>query len=158
MSVTAKDTDGEDNIYDALLNIIYKMEDHIKDGYDDKLKKYVKWISNPTNEAENFADRWAIEGSKREQFFNDWLAKLKADFGGLGNNLNRMNLNESLIKSFGEAPVTKTFSDLGNRRKVLTESGGNYIDRKQGVVGAAVAGLTNVAKVSSHNFHGNEQS
>lgn len=74
--------------------------------------KSVKWISNPTNEAENFADRWAIEGSKREQFFNDWLAKLKADFGELGDNFNRMNLNESLIKSFGEAPVTKTFSDL----------------------------------------------
>lgn len=157
-TLAAKSYDGEDNIYDALLSIIYKMEDHIKDGYDDKLKKYVKWISNPTNEAENFADRWAIEGSKREQFFNDWLAKLKADFGGLGDNFNRMNLNESLIKSFGEAPVTKTFSDLGNRRRVLTESGRNYIDRKQGVVGAAVTGLTNVAKVSGHNFHGNEQS
>ncbi len=101
-TLAAKAYDGEDNIYDALLSVIYKMEDHIKEGYDDKLKKYVKWISNPTNEAENFADRWAIEGSKREQFFYDWLDKLKADFGGLSENFNRMNLNESLIKSFGK--------------------------------------------------------
>lgn len=154
-TLAAKAYDGEDNIYDALIKIINNMENYIVERYDDDLRKNVKYISNPTNDSENFADRWAIEGSKREQFFYDWLNRLKTEFNGLGNNFNRMNLNESLIKSFGEAPVTKTFFDLGNRRRVLTESGGNYVDRKAGVVGAAV-GLTNVAKVNAHNFHGNE--
>lgn len=155
-TLAAKAYDGEDNIYDALLNIINNMEDHIEDRYDHHTGGYVKWISNPTNEQENFADRWSIPDSKRERFFYDWLDRLKLEFNGLGNNFNRMNLNESLKKSFGDAPVTKTFSDIGNRTKILTENGDNYADRKLGVMGAVSATLSNVTKVKAHNFHGKE--
>ena len=45
---------------------------------------------------------------------------------------------------------------MKHRMRLLTESGNNHVDRKAGVVGSAVAGLTNVAKVSAHNFHGND--
>ncbi|MDQ1167336.1 nucleotidyltransferase [Flavobacterium sp. SORGH_AS_0622] len=156
-TLAAEAYNGEDNIYDAFINVINNMENYIEIRFDDNLRKNIKWISNPTNNSENFADRWTVDGSKREQFFYDWLTKLKTEFNGLGDNFNRMNLNESLQKSFGTEPVTKTFSDVGNRRRLLTESGGNYVDRKTGVIGAAIAGLTNVAKVNAHNFHGNEQ-
>jgi len=155
-TLATKSYDGEDNITDALLSIVNNMGNHIEEKYDYDLKRNVKWISNPVNEVENFADRWALPGSKREAFFNDWLEQLKVDFGIFQSPFNRINLSESLKKSFGKEPVTKTFSDVGNRMRSLTESGNNHVDRKAGVVGSAVAGLTNVAKVSPHNFHGND--
>ncbi|MNL35858.1 hypothetical protein D3C87_1579110 [compost metagenome] len=131
------------------------MGNHIEARYDNG-DRDVKWISNPTNGAENFADRWALPGSNREQFFYDWLERLKEDFDCLGDNFNRMNLNESLKKSFGEASVTKTFSDIGNRSRMLTEAGENYADRKSGIIGAVGATLSSASKVKSHNFHGKE--
>ena len=155
-TLAAKSYSGEDNITDALLSIVNNMGNHIEEKYDYELNRYVKWISNPVNETENFADRWALQGSKREAFFNDWLEQLKVDFGIFKSPFNRINLSESLKKSFGSEPVTKTFSDVGNRMRLLTESGNNHVDRKAGVVGSAIAGLTNVAKVSAHNFHGND--
>ncbi|MDN3709004.1 hypothetical protein QW060_18170 [Myroides ceti] len=155
-TLAAKSYNGEDNITDALLSIVNNMGNHIEEKYDYELNRYVKWVSNPVNETENFADRWALQGSKREAFFNDWLEQLKVDFGIFQSPFNRINLSESLKKSFGSEPVTKTFSDVGNRMRLLTESGNNHVDRKAGVVGSAIAGLTNVAKVSAHNFHGND--
>lgn len=155
-TLAAKAYDGEDNITDALLSIVNNMGNHIEEKYDYDLNRYVKWVSNPVNETENFADRWTLPGSKREAFFNDWLEQLKVDFGIFQSPFNRINLSESLKKSFGNEPVTKTFSDVGNRMRSLTEAGNNHVDRKAGVVGSAVAGLTNVAKVSAHNFHGND--
>lgn len=155
-TLAAKSYNGEDNISDALLSIVNNMGSHIEEKYDYELNRYVKWVSNPVNETENFADRWALQGSKREAFFNDWLERLKVDFGIFQSPFNRINLSESLKKSFGSEPVTKTFSDVGNRMRLLTESGNNHVDRKAGVVGSAIAGLTNVAKVSAHNFHGND--
>lgn len=155
-TLAAKSYNGEDNITDALVSIVNNMGNHIEEKYDYELNRYVKWVSNPVNETENFADRWVLQESKREAFFNDWLEQLKVDFGIFQSPFNRINLSESLKKSFGSEPVTKTFSDVGNRMRLLTESGNNHVDRKAGVVGSAIAGLTNVAKVSAHNFHGND--
>ncbi len=156
-TLATKAYDSEDNIVDALTNIVNTMGDYIEEKYDYKQGMYVKWVSNPVNEEENFADRWAIEGSKREKFFYDWLDKLKEDFGIFNTDFNRMNLNESLQKSFGSAPVTKTFSDVGDRMKLLTDSGNNFIDRKAGLVGAVITGLENINPVKEHKFYGNEE-
>ncbi|WP_378106313.1 nucleotidyltransferase [Chryseobacterium sp. sg2396] len=156
-TLAAKSYDGEDNIADALLNIIDNMESHIANRYDYATNRYIKWISNPVNEAENFADRWALLGSKREDFFNDWIKQLKTDFKIFQSSFNRINLSESLQKSFGNEPVTRTFSAIGNKMRMLTEAGNNNIDRKLGLVGTATTGLSSVSKVQSHNFFGNDQ-
>lgn len=155
-TLAAKSYRGEDNIMDALLGIINNIENHIEERYDGKLKRYVKWVSNPVNEEENFADRWALHESKREIFFYNWIKQLKIDFGIFQSPFNRINLSESLKKSFGNEPVTKTFSDVGNRMRLLTESGNNHVDHKQGLVGAATAAISSVSKVQSHNFFGND--
>ena len=147
---------GEDNILDALINIISRMESFIETRLDEKTGKYIKWISNPVKTSENFADRWALPNSKRERFFKEWIEKLKLDFGVFNAPFNRISLSESLKKSFGEAPVNKTFSDIGNSMRILTENGNNNVDRNLGIVGTSVAGLTEVAKVQPHKFYGKE--
>lgn len=147
---------GEADIIDALWGVINRMESEIEFKYVPEYGKEIEWISNPTNVSENFADRWNDEYSVRRENFYSWLKQVKIDLRDAESKSGLHNISESLKASFGEAPVTKTFSDLGNRQRLLTESGGNYVDRKVGVVGAAIAGLTNVAKVKAHNFHGNE--
>ena len=66
---------GEDNIMDALLNVVNNMENHIETRIDPATGRRIRWISNPVKTSENFADRWALPNSKREKFFLDWIGK-----------------------------------------------------------------------------------
>jgi hypothetical protein len=145
-TLAARAYQGEENVYEALVNVVNTMENYIQEKYSVELGKWIKCISNPVNDTENFADKWTIPGSKRQKFFYEWLDKLKRDFNSLSNVQNKSLLNESLKSSFGEAPVTKTFTDLGNRRRLMTEAGNNYADRKTGIVGAMSAGLSSLSK------------
>lgn len=156
-TLAAHSYDGEDNVIDALTNILANMRNHIEVRYDGKLGKNIKWISNPVNPEENFADRWPLPESKREKFFNDWLDKAKEDFLKINTSSNRIMLNESLQSSFGSEPVKKTFSEVGNRMRMLTEDGNNHVDRKLGVLGTATVGLSSVSKIKPHNFFGNDK-
>lgn len=155
-TLAARAYNGEDNIMDALINIINNMERFIEPRFDEETGKTIKWVYNPVKTSENFADRWALPNSKRERFFKEWIEKLKLDFGIFNSTFNRISLSESLKKSFGDAPVTKTFSDIGNNMRVLTENGNNNVHRNLGLVGTAVTGLTDVSKVQPHKFFGNE--
>lgn len=152
---------GEAELIDALWGVISHMESEIEfvDANGQKVEKangVTEWISNPTNVTENFADRWNDKDSVRRENFYRWLEQVKVDLKDAESKSGLQNISESLKGAFGKESVTKTFTDLGNRRRLLTESGNNHVDRKAGIVGSAVAGLTNVAKVSAHNFHGND--
>jgi len=65
----------EQNLYKALRHIADHMAQNVKD------KDGVKWVANPVNKAENFADRWP--DSPREQMFNEWIDKLRRDMDRL---------------------------------------------------------------------------
>lgn len=145
---------GEEELIDALWGVVNRMENEIEFKLDPRLGKEVEWISNPTNISENFADRWNDEGSVRRENFYRWLAQVKADLRDVQSKTGLHNISESLKNSFGKDAVLKTFSDYGNRSRLLTESGNNYADRKSGILGTVGATLSNVSKVKAHNFHG----
>lgn len=145
---------GEEELIDALWGVVNRMEDEIEFKLDPRLGKEVEWISNPTNVSENFADRWNDEGSVRRENFYRWLDQVKADLSDAQSKTGLQNISESLKNSFGKDAVLKTFSDYGNRSRLLTESGNNYADRKSGILGTVGATLSNVSKVKAHNFHG----
>jgi hypothetical protein len=144
---------GENNIVDALMTVIKGMENHILHNNPHTGAEEI-WVPNPVNPLENFADRWALPESKREKFFYDWLNKLKSDFQILETPFTRIQLSESLQRSFGDKPVEKTFSDIGSRMKILTEEGSNTIDRKEGLIGSAISGNATENKIPPHNFYG----
>jgi hypothetical protein len=146
----------EAELIDALLGVISRMESEITFKYAPEYGKEIEWISNPTNVTENFADRWNDEGSVRRENFYSWLRQLKIDLREVVSKSGLHNISESLKTSFGEEPVKKTFTDLGNRRRLATESGNNFADRKVGILGVIGADVTNASKVKAHNFHGNE--
>lgn len=145
---------GEEELIDALWGVVNRMENEIEFKLEPSLGKEVEWISNPTNISENFADRWNDEGSVRRENFYRWLDQVKADLRDAQSKTGLHNISESLKNSFGKDAVLKTFSDYGNRSRLLTESGNNYADRKSGILGTVGATLSNVSKVKAHNFHG----
>jgi hypothetical protein len=63
----------EPTIAGALQSILTGMDRYIED------RGGTAWVANPVNPAENFADKWAEESRKRDNFY-DWLAQARQDF------------------------------------------------------------------------------
>ena len=64
----------ETTIAGALYSILQRMDAFIED------RAGVAWIANPTNPAENFADRWQQHPERRRAFY-EWLEQARTDFG-----------------------------------------------------------------------------
>jgi hypothetical protein len=94
---------NENNITDALFNILKRMPDFIvnKGGID--------WVANPVNSLENFADKW-IEYPKRRAKFNQWLNKVKSDFNIARDTDGIIKIAETLKPSFGEKIVKEAMN------------------------------------------------
>lgn len=63
----------EPTISAALQSILTGMDRYIED------RGGVVWVANPVNPAENFADKWAEQPKKRENFYR-WLDQARQDF------------------------------------------------------------------------------
>lgn len=148
-TLAAKAYRGQVNIYDALLDVIDRMPLYIEIRYDEKGNKY-KFIGNPAipEGDENFADKWR-ENKKKEDNFYSWLKQVKADIQGASEQRGTL-IQERLSKVFGKDEVSKTFVNIGERKRLLTEQGANRFDTKVGIV----AGAANAIK--PHNFYGSE--
>lgn len=74
-TLAALSYNGEESIADALKTIITGliMGDHIKG------RNGVKWIENPVNPTENFADKWENNPAKETAFW-EWVNLLSRDF------------------------------------------------------------------------------
>ncbi|MEQ8435050.1 MAG: nucleotidyltransferase [Oceanicaulis sp.] len=66
----------EPTLVDAIRNVLPRMPDFIDD------RDGVRWVANPTNPDENFADRWPTH-PEREQAFYDWHQRAMDDFRGV---------------------------------------------------------------------------
>ena len=71
-TLAAKAYLNEENVYETLNNIIPKMSNFIS------IKNDLTWIENPTNDEENFAERWN-EDSNFEENFMVWLRQIHGD-------------------------------------------------------------------------------
>lgn len=141
--------DKNQNIVDAYVNVVSKMRAMIKEKYNPKTGKYEKWVENPVNEEENFADKWPDEPLK-EVYFYKWLEKLEEDIKSITNGADKglQVLNENFSKQYGDKVVQKTFAKYGDRNTKLRESGQRAMAASTGILGST--GRT----VPSHNFEG----
>ncbi|MBC7382962.1 MAG: nucleotidyltransferase [Bacteroidia bacterium] len=137
------------NVLEALVDVIDRMDLFIKTKQDPYTGEYFRCVENPVNDCENFADKWR-ETQAKEKKFMDWLKKVKEDISNATIQRGSQNIMESLSKAFGEPEITKTFSNIGNRAKLLTEQGANRFDVKAGII----AGAANAIK--PHSFYGTE--
>ena len=84
----------ERQISGALYSILDRMDTHID------YSTGVAWIANPTDPAENFADRWQ-EYPKREEAFREWLDRAREDFAAAAQSRNRETATAALQPRLG---------------------------------------------------------
>lgn len=140
----------ETSIIDALTNIITNMHSYIESRYDPKLGKFIKWIPNPVNPEENFADKW-VEHPQREKNFYNWIDQVESDIQTILHKRGLQYIAEAMKKPFGEQTVTKTFSTLGENKLNLRESGALKM-----AAGTGILSTVGTVTTAAHNFHGDE--
>lgn len=68
-------------------------------------------VLNPTNEKENFADKWQEKPRRKEKFLH-WLVQVRADLEQLLEAVDSDELNGLLESRFGESIVEKATSKM----------------------------------------------
>lgn len=135
----------ERNLFKALRNIANTMESKVED------RNGVKWVPNPVNSTENFADRWPSNANLQGNFYK-WTEKLRNDICRLESAKGLPALRTVLEDMFGDTVSNKTYESYG---KLLLER------RKTGELKAglstATLSLSGAIKVTGHNFYGNEE-
>ena len=149
-TLSSKAYKKETDITSALTNVVNTMESFIEEKYSVEHGKIIKWISNPVNEEENFADKWP-ENPKKEQNFYKWIDKVKKDLSSSLELRGIHRIQESFSKSFGEDLIKLSFGNIADQTYKQREDGNLYMDRSSGVLGSKIAEST---RVKGHNFHG----
>jgi len=110
-TLAAKAYNKEENVVDALENVLANMQLHMKKVHSQKHYKEIWWIGNPVNEEENFADKWPHESDKEDKFF-EWLEKAKNDFAAL-RNMDPTAAYRVLKNILGTRAVNEAYKNLG---------------------------------------------
>jgi hypothetical protein len=146
-TLAAKAYQKQSNILEALVSVINNMPSMIEERYDLRHGKVIKWIPNPVNAEENFADKWP-ENPKRQENFYNWMRQVKIDVENALQQKGIYRIQESFGKAFGENTIAKAFNNYGEKLKEIREHQSLKMSSNTGMLGAV--GFP----VKNHNFHG----
>jgi hypothetical protein len=135
LAARAYDQFTDDNLYDAVLNVLAKMRDHVE--LRKVAGKLVYWIENPVNPEENFADKWEKVDRKREFFFK-WVDKVEVDFKLAFEQRGAHNIAKELKLFLGENVVTRAFSAEAETTRLDREAGNLLVNPATGTLGTQV--------------------
>lgn len=125
---------GQTDIIDGLVSVVNSLENYIEERYDPVSVRYIKWIPNPVNPEENFADKWIIEKSKQENFYK-WLQHIKSDVVKITAERGLHNIRDRMAESFGKEVTTKVFSNIGESAFSQRTSGAMKMAAETGLLG-----------------------
>jgi len=112
-------------------------------------KRDGKWyIPNPTNLAENFADRWNDVGGGRASAFFEWVGFLREDLLALRSLSTIQEINKQLQPAFGASQVLAAVARFGESLQTTSSTGNLRMLGSSGLLGTS--GGTPVRK---HNFY-----
>ncbi|MGC4100880.1 nucleotidyltransferase domain-containing protein [Ferruginibacter sp.] len=137
------------NVIQGLIDVINTMENFIEERIDAKGRK-IKWIGNPVNTAENFADKWPDAPNKQANFYK-WLTKVKRDLAYITTQKG-YDIQLTMAEVFGKRDVNKTFSNIADAVLAQRESGTMKMAAGSGIIGSL--GRTIIAPHT--NFGANE--
>ena len=83
-TLSSRAYDKSEDVVSAFSNIVEKMRGMIEEKLNHETGELEKWVSNPVNKEENFADKWPLERQKEEYFYM-WLDKLEGDLKTIRN-------------------------------------------------------------------------
>jgi Adenylyl/Guanylyl and SMODS C-terminal sensor domain len=110
-TLAAKAYANQADLPEALASILENMHSHIeqRDG--------VYWIENPTDPAENFADRWRSHPERKDAFF-EWLHLAREDFESIAGKENLELVMESAGVALGESFARKVRADTSQAKSM----------------------------------------
>ena len=138
--------DGEENVYEALCNILDKMPEHFQ------VRNGEFWIENPVMKEENFADKWNTAHSKQTAFVR-WLARARKEL--IDDPLSCIGIDsiaEKFKQYLGQAPTERALKSMGNDTRIARSSGSLYVNGLTG--GLTTTATTNSKPVKEHTFFG----
>lgn len=140
-TLAASNYNGEEDLWKALWSVTNKLES----GVIVRGKEY--FVFNPTDLAENFAEKWGPDNKKANNFFQ-WCSKLKYDMECLATS-KYPQTSEILTSMFGEQVTKEAYASLSDNAYRLRESGKLKADLKTGTLGVTVG-----ETVRKHTFYG----
>jgi len=99
----------ETTISAALYSILVRIDQFIE------MRDDVSWIANPTDPAENFADRWQKYPERKQAFF-EWLDQVRRDFYTVATVANRAEAATILQPRMGKRVVEAALARRGGSR------------------------------------------
>jgi hypothetical protein len=142
-TLAAKAYSDEDDTLEALTTIVSRMPRFIEE------RKGILWVSNPVNDYENFADKWAAYPIRAKKFFS-WLETVESTIQEAlipGKGLH--NVADQLRPHFGKRPVDLALSRFGKEMLAKRNDGQLRIEVTTGFLGA-----TGALPVKEHSFFG----
>lgn len=142
----------ERNIIEALETVVSEMPNYIEHRLDEHNNR-IKWVPNPVNYQENFADKWPTY-PKREENFYLWLEEIKKDLNAIKDQMGKgiHSIGDSLEKPFGKDVVSKSLSTVGETLRKKRENGLLNVASQTGMVGT-----TGTTRITRHNFYGKKE-
>ena len=142
----------QQGIVQGLIDVAGEMSRFIEERVDPVTGRRIKWVPNPVNPLENFADKWGAFPEKEQNFLN-WLSRLQSDLRRTFSTKGLGDIHESLSTAFGKRSVDRTFSELGDNTRLLRESGGMSMAAGTGII----TGLGGRAPIINHTNHGTNE-
>jgi hypothetical protein len=136
------------NILRGLTNVLERFEKFIETRYDPKRDRSIKWIGNPVNAAENFADKWP-DYPQREHKFYQWLTQVRNDIKNISGKRGIHLIHQDLRASFGAKATDRAFSALGDLAYQDQIAGKTRMAATTGLLGA-----TGSILVTNHTNYG----
>lgn len=135
-TLAAKAYQKQTDITQGLLDVVSRIPQMIESRWDAARGRYIKWVENPVNPEENFADKWPDNHKKEENFYK-WLCQVGLDLQRATEHRGMQHIKESLSRPFGEAAITKAFNNLGEQALFERESGQMRMAAGSAALGAA---------------------
>lgn len=111
-TLAAKAYRFENDVLSCLEQIVMNMEHYIED------RNGTKWVMNPVDPRENFADKWA-QFPERQTAFYQWLGEVKKDFAKINASSSLDMLFENAAPVLGYSTVTETAKKSGAVKTLL---------------------------------------
>lgn len=119
---------GEVDLFEALINAAFHMEDFIEDIDGRKV------VRNPVDPGENFADKWQANPQRQENFYR-WVAKLKTDLERAETTVGIQNIGALFGESLGAQVVKKAINEHMDALYKQRESGQLKMSKGTGTLG-----------------------
>lgn len=121
------------DIGQGLVEVLGEMERFIEERFDPILRRNVKWVGNPVNTFENFADKWPTCQIKQDNFYR-WIRQAKLDVSRIYEQKGMHNIKNVMSEAFGGREVERTFSNIGDSTRILRESGNMSMAAGTGII------------------------